>query len=92
MILYFFYKNVVCSSREYIPFPLSPFNPACLQNEKEVPYTKLTSLIDVLGAAKNTPAVLTEIIWNVLCFSCWQPIARLVHPLVCSISCAFKFN
>lgn len=38
--------------------------------KKEVPYTKLTSLIDVLGADRNTPPVLTEIIWNVLCFSC----------------------
>lgn len=92
MILYFFYKNVVCSSREYIPFPLPPFNPACLWDEKEMPYTKLTSLINVLGAARNTPPVLMEIIWNVLCFSCWQPIARLVHLLAYSIPCAFKFN
>lgn len=57
MILYFFYKNVVCSSRECGLSLFPPSNPACLRDEEEVPYAKLTSRIDVLGAARSTPAI-----------------------------------
>lgn len=79
MMLYFFYKNVVCSSRECVLSPFPPSNPACLRDK--VPFAKLTSFVYVLGVARSIPAALAAVIWE---FAVSAADSKLLGLSICS--------
>lgn len=64
MILYFFYKNVVRSSGEFVPSPLLPFFSCLRKGWRGSALSEAAWLTDVWEAARSTPAAVLEIIWG----------------------------